>query len=478
MRSNSTLYTSTLRRGAVLCQLLQAPYSSSNLPTTLTFTEEQVRALVTDAGSLKRGQELAAPAKWANLGQTATEAWGECAGSGSKPYQTGIDLTEPAFKCSCPSRVFPCKHGVGLLLLMTRQPGLLAAGSPPVWLAEWLTKRQSRQQETQEKKVAKADSPPADPASRAKREGQRLERMTRSAQELEAWLLDLMRAGLASLDKQPNSYWENQAARLVDGQLPGLAATVRELSGLRHTGPDWAERLLARLGELYLLIRSFQNLPHLAPEARQEVLQQVGVPPKKEELLRSSTPIHDTWDVAGQFSWEEQRLMGRRTWLRGRATQRYALVLEFAFSGQPFATSLVPNSSYEGALMFYPGLLPLRATPVQLTLLGTSVGTLPAQAINALLEEYAQALSQNPWLREWPAFISPALPVQLPNEAWGFQHPDTTVQLPLECTPTEAWQMLAIGGGRPLTLFGEWNGRAFRPLTYWPLPDHSAAACR
>ena len=66
-------------------------------------------------------------------------AWGECAGSGSKPYLTGIDLTEPAFKCNCPSRVFPCKHGAALLLLLARQPATVRPPhAPPAWLAEWL----------------------------------------------------------------------------------------------------------------------------------------------------------------------------------------------------------------------------------------------------------------------------------------------------------------------------------------------------
>jgi len=436
----------------------------------VTWTEEQIRALVTDAGTLKRGQELTSPPKWGNLGQTDTAAWGECAGSGSKPYLTGIDLTEPAFKCSCPSRVFPCKHGVGLLLLMARQPQLLTPGTPPAWLTEWLSKRQNRQQEQVEKAVAKAESPPTDPAAREKRESQRLQRMTRSAAELEAWLLDLVRTGLASLEKQPGSYWETQAARLVDGQLPGLAAVVRELAGLRHAGPDWTAQLLARLGELYVLVRAFQNLPQLSDDARQEVLQQVGVSSKKEELLAEGTAVADTWDVAGQFTWEEDRLTARRTWLRGRATGRFALVLEYAFGGQGFATALVPNGSYEGALVFYPGLLPLRVVPAQLTFqnLTPAPAAQPDTTPARLLDEYATALSQNPWLREWPAYLHEVKPVLRPDNTWALHHEAEPSQLPLQCTATEAWQMLAVGGGYPLTFFGEWNGRCFRPLAYWP----------
>ena len=97
----------------------------------ISYSEAQALTLITDPGTLKRGQKLLKPAKWNNLGRTDTAAWGDCVGSGSRPYPTGIDLTEPAFKCSCLSRVFPCKHGAGLLLLMARQPELLSDNMPP-----------------------------------------------------------------------------------------------------------------------------------------------------------------------------------------------------------------------------------------------------------------------------------------------------------------------------------------------------------
>ena len=56
------------------------------------------------------------------------------------------------------------------------------------------------------------------------------------AEELETWLLDLMRQGLADLPARPRSFWETAAARLVDNQLPGLAAVLRELAKIRSAG--------------------------------------------------------------------------------------------------------------------------------------------------------------------------------------------------------------------------------------------------
>ncbi|GAA4362962.1 SWIM zinc finger family protein [Hymenobacter saemangeumensis] len=448
----------------------------------MAWTEEQVRALVTDAGTLKRGQELASPSKWSNLGQTDTAAWGHCAGSGSRPYLTAIDLSEPAFKCSCPSRVFPCKHGAGLFLLLAGQPELLPTAAPPDWLADWLGKRQ----QSQEKKTSKAAAPvpaeeaedtpttrptaPADAGPGLEVAPARLARMEQGAADLELWLIDLMRSGIAALDQQPRSFWESQAARLVDNQLPGLAGTLRELATLRHSHADWPARLLGRLGELYWLTRAFRNRHHLPADTHQEVLQQVGITIKKEELLTQAPAITDEWQVLGLRITEEERLTVRRCWLRGLGTGRYALLLEYAFGSQPFATHLVPNAYYEGRLVFYPGLLPLRATPLELKFTGSGKAHAapPGLSPTQLLQGYAEALARHPWLREWPATLAEVVPARLPDDSWVLTHGPENLALPLRLSSAdEGWQLLALSGGHPLSVFGEWDGQALRPLGSW-----------
>ncbi len=449
----------------------------------ISFSEDQATALVTDPGTLKRGQELATPAKWGNLGRSDAAAWGECAGSGSKPYLTGIDLTEPAFKCSCPSRVFPCKHGAGLLLLLARQPALLPAGTPPAWLADWLGKRQAKDEAQAEKVAAKTSSKTAAPASGTteapqpiaaptKRDTQRLARRQAGAEDLATWLLDLLRAGVADLGTKSGSFWESQAARLVDNQLPGLAALLRELADYPTAGPHWAANLLGRLGEVYLLVRTFLNRENLSPAARQEITQQVGTAPKKDELLADPATllVADTWRVLGQHTWPEERLTARRSWLHGQQSGRTALILEFAFGSQSFATPLLVQSAYVGELAFYPGLLPLRAVPVALTRQAQAAGErLPLHSAETLLDAYAAALARQPWLREFPAALR-AVVTRSAAGTWEAYDADLGAALPLRLPDDQrGWHLLALSGGQPLALFGEWDGRALRVLSYWPL---------
>ncbi|MEM6434049.1 MAG: SWIM zinc finger family protein, partial [Cyanobacteria bacterium P01_D01_bin.115] len=74
---------------------------------SVMWTSEQVLSLSPDANSAKRGKSLATVSQWPLLGRSEQAVWGECQGSGKTPYRTQIDLSEPAFRCSCPSRKFP-----------------------------------------------------------------------------------------------------------------------------------------------------------------------------------------------------------------------------------------------------------------------------------------------------------------------------------------------------------------------------------
>src|SRR5262245_40528954 len=198
----------------------------------MNWTTEQILALAPDAASAKAGQGLASARKWLSLGADDKAAWGLCQGSGKDPYQAQIDLTEPAFRCSCPSRKFPCKHALGLFLLLAGQPDIFKEKQPPAWVLEWISSRAKRSQQRAEKQ-AKDDTSEktVDAAAQAKRAASREAKVVAGLQELELWLRDLVRGGLAPIQSQPPQFWERMAARLVDAQAPGIARLIREMAG-------------------------------------------------------------------------------------------------------------------------------------------------------------------------------------------------------------------------------------------------------
>src|ERR1041384_6942648 len=106
----------------------------------MQYTREQILQLAPDDASAKAGQQLATRSKWVVLSENPKALWGDCQGSGKTPYKTIVDLTNIAFKCTCPSRKFPCKHGLGLFLLYSRQPTIFTASEMPAWVNEWINK--------------------------------------------------------------------------------------------------------------------------------------------------------------------------------------------------------------------------------------------------------------------------------------------------------------------------------------------------
>src|SRR5690349_22787619 len=107
------------------------------------WTAEQVLALAPDASSGRAARALSAPTPWSGVGAVGALVWGLCRGSGSRPYQTVVDLTGPASSCSCPSRKFPCKHALGLLLLWSGG-GVPDTTEPAEFAATWAAGREER----------------------------------------------------------------------------------------------------------------------------------------------------------------------------------------------------------------------------------------------------------------------------------------------------------------------------------------------
>ena len=117
----------------------------------LNLTEEQIIQLAPDAASVKAGKGLATKTKWVLLEHSDRAIWGHCQGSGKTPYQTVVDTKNVAFKCSCPSRKFPCKHGLGLLFLYAAQTDLFKEADEPDWVTAWLSKREEKAEKKEQK---------------------------------------------------------------------------------------------------------------------------------------------------------------------------------------------------------------------------------------------------------------------------------------------------------------------------------------
>ena len=420
-------------------------------------TSDQVTAIAPDAASLKVGQSLASPRKWQSLGSDDVSLWGLAQGSGKDPYQTRVALADLASKCSCPSRKFPCKHAIGLMLLAANDPPALTQKERPTWVTEWLEARAQRAEKSAARNIEKS-SAPVDEKAAAKRREKRESRVAEGIALLDQSILDLTREGLASSAARNPATWENLARRMIDCQTPALAGSLRHIGDTLLRDPNVDTELPFELGRLHLLV---QTLTHAAegadPTLRAELLAQIGGKSTDPEMPQES--VDDDWFVAGRRVEERDRLITSSTLLLGARSGRWARVLRFAPVPQTIVEPWPFGTTVATTLAFQPGLFPLRATAVHDG--RVSMRPVPESTethLEMLLERFAAALAANPFLRTLP-FLMPLVSV-----AENFLLDADGNSLPWLATGDIALRVDCICGGTPTLMCGEWDGRFIRLL--------------
>ncbi|MFD9792293.1 SWIM zinc finger family protein [Streptomyces sp. NPDC059070] len=435
------------------------------------WTAEQVLALAPDDASRKAGGRLAAAGPWSQGGCDNSSVWGLCEGGGGSPYRTVVDTGGLGFRCSCPSRKFPCKHALGLLLLWATDERAVPQGEAPEWAAPWLEERRARAGRKEEGD-APAQTRTADPEAARRRAERRAERVTAGATELEQRLADLLRGGLAAAERPGYGLWEETAARMVDAQAPGLAGRVRELGAIPGTGPGWPVRLLEECALLHLLDRAWLGRDGLPEPLAATVRARVGLPASPQ-----GPPVRDLWRVLAQYDTGDAKLTTRRIWLYGQESGRSALLLDFGAAGRAPELGLPVGMAVDAELTPYPGGGQARAA------LGERFGPPvaagappPGGSTTAALERYGRALRDDPWLDSCPATLAGVVPIPPRNEEDTWQLADTDGDFALPVAPgpvTRAglWKLVALSGGGPTTVFGECGHRGFTPLAAWPTDE-------
>jgi hypothetical protein len=403
-----------------------------------------VEALAPDAASLKAARSLTPPGKWISAGSTSDLLFGECKGSGSKPYAVSVDLLDLAAKCTCPSRKFPCKHTLALLLRAAVD--VPAVAEVPDWASAWAQKHRTRsapKPEAQDdpEKAAKAVK------DKAARGAKRASKVSTGVSDLEAWLEDLLGEGLLAARERQGSWWDAVSRRLVDAQAPGLAATTELLAHVvRASREDWEERALDLLGELALSVEAWKAREALAPELLASLRWSLGLP------LEPTTSFEAPARVLASTT-SDAKVSERLTWveLLGPEHQGSQLLLRsYAYRG---GFEFEPQVGHEAMATFEqacPGATAAKATWSSSTSPASSpTGTSVSEALDA----HAALLGRDPWVRVSPVSVLGVLS-PLP---WRVTDADGT-SLTVASGGADLWSLLAGSGGAPTVIQGLYDG--------------------
>jgi hypothetical protein len=458
-----------------------------------TLTKEKIEQLAPDQASLGAALKLMKPASWPMLARQADASpiWGECQGSGAVPYRVIVSPSEVAYKCTCPSRKFPCKHVLAIMWMHCDAPDRFEPGAVPDWVQDWLSRRrpkassaapQAEKAAVSETKVGASmaaalqkirEPKHVDPKAiaRAEAQRQRLKEDREAAvaaglDELDRWILDQLNLGLAGFAQRSVQSTKTLSTRLVDAKAPGLASRLEMLNTDIFRVPERmrGDVVLERLAALTLICSAYRNQARLLPAIKADVRRATGWTVKREELLADAEAprVSTDWIVAAtQSEVQPDRLRRIETWLLDAVPAQdgpnVALLIDFVpVSVGPSTSPFTPGEVLKGEVVFYPSPTPLRGQLAAREAASPNIAwpVLP-QGLHAALCAYEAALARLPWLDRWPLAAS-QLTVERTARRQLVLAGENELALPIERSQTDDLiPMLGIG---PISALCTWDG--------------------
>ena len=291
---------------------------------SMQIDEAYADAQAPNAAAIKNARAVVLKRKLVGLFKSAdgTLLFGDCKGSGAENYRPSADFADPSkpvFRCTCPSRQFPCKHSLALLYAHAQGAKFVDKEVPQ----EIAAKRSKIQQRVEKKKVD-AEKPHQVNTSALKK---KIQIQLEGIDLLEKLVNDLVRLGLGTLNSKSARQIEEQARQLGDAYLPGAQNALHALTGLFYRSEissedEWKaserERIysgaLDQLNRLHSLCKQGRKYltsrledPELKPETETDIaawlghawqlreLKEAGLVQAQVELLQLAFNAHDDW---------------------------------------------------------------------------------------------------------------------------------------------------------------------------------------
>lgn len=217
-------------------------------------TEQQIAAMAPNQSAVANAKKISQKGGFVRLERSQDDTFylGECTGSGKSNYITTVDFIEPAApvcRCSCPSRQFPCKHGLALLFEIALQKNFNICEIPE----DILKKREKKlaREAKAETKSSDADEPSGEADTKKKAAAAKTSKAARTKKlkkqleglELTTKLIqDLMKAGLGTMGGTALKTYEQLSKQLGDYYLPGpqrlLNGLIIEIAAFQKDGKE------------------------------------------------------------------------------------------------------------------------------------------------------------------------------------------------------------------------------------------------
>ena len=224
------------------------------------ITEQQITALAPNPAAAANGRKISQKGGFVRLEASEDDTFflGECIGSGAHNYITSADFLDPAqpvFRCTCPSRQYPCKHTLALLYeMMSGKPFAIRA------IPEDIQQKRQKKEAKAAKAAEDAKKPKAAPKTNKAARAKKLKKQLEGLELTEKLVRDLMTAGLGTMGGTSLPTYRTLAKQLGDYYLPGpqrlLSRLILAIEAFQKDGDDrWYDQAIAALEQLWALVK-------------------------------------------------------------------------------------------------------------------------------------------------------------------------------------------------------------------------------
>lgn len=189
------------------------------------ITQQQITAMAPNLAAINNAKKISNSGGFISRARSEDDTFymGQCKGSGRSVYSVSADFmdeSQPVFRCSCPSRQFPCKHSLALLFEIQAGKEFEIAEIP-----EDILQKRAKKEAREQKKAEKAENDAAQPKKEKKvnkaARTKKLKKQLEGLDMLEKMVGGLLDAGLGTMGGVSLKTYRDLAKQLGDYYLPG-----------------------------------------------------------------------------------------------------------------------------------------------------------------------------------------------------------------------------------------------------------------
>jgi len=379
-------------------------FTSNPKYSSLLWSIEYIKQLCLKSTTFSAGNSLSTGDKLQQLRKSERSVWGSVAGSGPHPYLVFVDLVHPSIKCNCPSRQFPCKHGIAVIIRYVNDPVAFLKESEPEEVKNWIENRSKKTTYSQSEEKDITEEFLAKKQKQAEKTAQnRQDSVSAGIDELMLWMKDHIRLGMLDFPTKPAGYFEKFASRMIDAKAPGLAGWIRAYRDLNYSDKQmWQKGVLEITAKTYLLCKAFHNLDNFEPELKETIKSLVGWTINSKMMLtdESTITVKDHWLVLGKTTEMQEDLTIHRTWFFGLESGLDAMHLQFEVKhGNTDIIQYIQGMTIEAEMAFFPDAAPHRSLIKKQNKTLEKIPSYPDFCNDWMVQHdrKIELLKQNPW---------------------------------------------------------------------------------